>query len=183
MTVGQDPDAPSPSTPGAAVDRDEFVLPASSAQQRLWFIDGLRRGNPAYNIPAVFDLRGALDLDALRARRRRSGSPSRSVAHNVQGRADGLRQVIEPEVVSQPLEVVDLTGVAPEERPHLRSELVQEFVRRVFDLSVGPLISVAVLQWSDTECTLLVNVHHAVADGWSMASAVARTLPTVRREG
>lgn len=35
--------------------------PVSFAQQRLWFIDQLTPGIPAFNIPAAVRLRGALD--------------------------------------------------------------------------------------------------------------------------
>ncbi len=115
MTVGRVQTHP-PSTHGTAVSRDEFVLPASSAQQRLWFIDGLRPGNPAYNIPAVFELRGALDLHALEQSVADLVRRHEALRTTFRDAADGLRQVIVPEVVGQPLEVVDLTGVAPEDR-------------------------------------------------------------------
>jgi hypothetical protein len=41
--------------------------PLSFAQQRLWFIDRLAPGNPAYNVAVAVRLRGALDGDRLRA--------------------------------------------------------------------------------------------------------------------
>ena len=39
-------------------------LPLSFAQQRLWFLDQLQPGNPAYNIPAVIRLKRALNVSA-----------------------------------------------------------------------------------------------------------------------
>src|ERR1700728_3706289 len=35
--------------------------PASFAQQRLWFVDRLRPGSPAYHLPAALRLTGQLD--------------------------------------------------------------------------------------------------------------------------
>src|ERR1700710_583840 len=40
-------------------------LPSSWSQQRLWFIDQLEGGTPAYYVPLNMRLRGPLDLDAL----------------------------------------------------------------------------------------------------------------------
>src|SRR5436190_22234730 len=41
------------------------VLPASFAQQRLWFLNQLEGGGAVYNVPAATQLRGLLDVDAL----------------------------------------------------------------------------------------------------------------------
>ncbi|HHO58977.1 MAG TPA: methyltransferase domain-containing protein, partial [Thiotrichales bacterium] len=48
----------------AIVNRDE-PLPLSFAQERLWFLDQMEQGNPAYIIPLALRLRGELRLDAL----------------------------------------------------------------------------------------------------------------------
>src|SRR6266581_1964693 len=39
--------------------------PPSFAQKRLWFIDQLHPGSPAYNIPLALRLRGRLDVEAI----------------------------------------------------------------------------------------------------------------------
>ncbi|HEV2735094.1 MAG TPA: amino acid adenylation domain-containing protein, partial [Longimicrobiaceae bacterium] len=59
---------PGPGTapPLRRVPRDG-PLPASFAQQRLWFIDRLHPGSTAYNLPFAMRLRGAVDPRALRA--------------------------------------------------------------------------------------------------------------------
>src|SRR5206468_3670197 len=43
------------------------LLPASFAQRRLWFLDRLAPGGSLYNIPAAYELRGALAPAALAA--------------------------------------------------------------------------------------------------------------------
>nr|WP_307814813.1 non-ribosomal peptide synthetase [Gordonia sp. BP-119] len=42
-------------------------IPLSYAQQRLWFINQFDVTSPTYNMPIAFDIRGFLDVDALRA--------------------------------------------------------------------------------------------------------------------
>jgi len=51
----------------AAIPRrpDEDRAPTTSTQERLWFLDRLNPGSPAYNVPVVLCVSGALDVDAL----------------------------------------------------------------------------------------------------------------------
>ena len=48
---------------------EAFVLPASYAQQRLWFLDRLEPNSATYNVPLASRLRGP-----LRCRRTRAGA-------------------------------------------------------------------------------------------------------------
>src|SRR6266542_2212419 len=50
------------------IPRDSIrgVAPLSFAQQRLWFLDQLAPGNPFYNMPRAYRIRGALRPDILR---------------------------------------------------------------------------------------------------------------------
>src|SRR5215217_3904566 len=58
--------APAKATPVRIPRREKFSPgPVSSAQQRLWFIDQLDPGTPAFNIPAAVRLLGSLDVNVL----------------------------------------------------------------------------------------------------------------------
>src|SRR5688572_10128534 len=41
------------------------TAPLSFAQRQMWVIDQMTPGNPAYNLPIGYRLRGALDVTAL----------------------------------------------------------------------------------------------------------------------
>src|SRR5689334_1443654 len=57
---------PKRATPETIPRRRKFSPgPVSSAQQRLWFIDQLDPGTPAFNIPAAVRLLGSLDVKVL----------------------------------------------------------------------------------------------------------------------
>ena len=55
--------APDKTTATKIPRREKFSPgPVSSAQQRLWFIDQLDPGTPAFNIPAAVRLLGSLNV-------------------------------------------------------------------------------------------------------------------------
>ncbi|HSL82850.1 MAG TPA: condensation domain-containing protein, partial [Thermoanaerobaculia bacterium] len=61
------PPAEPAAAPGGPIPRrgpDEPAVP-SFGQRRLWFIEQLQPGSPAYHVPGAVRMRGALDLAAL----------------------------------------------------------------------------------------------------------------------
>ncbi|HYG65957.1 MAG TPA: amino acid adenylation domain-containing protein [Thermoanaerobaculia bacterium] len=156
-----------PAPPIVPVPRGEGVLPPSFAQQRLWFVDRLKPGSSAYNVPLAARLTGALDAAAL-------GSALREVAcrHEVLrttfAERDGRPvQVIAPEP-RLPLDIVDLRGLPEAEREAEVARRAITETLRPFDLAAGPLIRAALLRLAEEEHALLVTMHHIVTDGWSM---------------
>ncbi|HEX8276908.1 MAG TPA: amino acid adenylation domain-containing protein [Longimicrobiaceae bacterium] len=136
-------------------------LPLSFAQQRLWFVEQLAPGTPAYNVPAMVRLSGALDVEALRRSleeivRRHEGIRTRF------GLADG-----EPVQTVAPAEPVALQVEDVADEDAARREFAEE-ARRPFDLAGEALFRFRLLRVAAEEHVLLLVVHHAVADGWSM---------------
>ena len=139
--------------------------PLSFAQERLWFLDRLEPGTTAYNVPAALRLRGPLDVAAL----------DRALEELVR-RHEALRTVF-LEVDGRPVQVVDEPGrwrveradlsAAPDREAALR-ERVRAHAERPFDLACGPLFRAERVRMGDDDHALLLCVHHAVADGWSM---------------
>ncbi len=120
--------------------------PLSFAQQRLWFIDRLEPGSPAYNLPTALWLEGDLRLAALAAAlsevvRRQEALRTRFV--EVAGEA---MQVIDPPA-RLPLPVVDLSGLPVASRDlEARRQAAAEGARP-FDLSAGPLLRAGCCVW------------------------------------
>ena len=142
-----------------------YRFPLSYAQQRLWFLDRLERGSPAYNIPVVLRLRGDLDVAALEG----------ALAGLVQ-RHEALRTAFPEEdgepfqVVHPPnhpdLEIIDLQDHADGEARI--ADAVRETVNRPFSLAEGPVIRCTLLRLGPHDHVLAIVVHHIVADAWSL---------------
>ncbi len=140
--------------------------PASFAQQRLWFVDRLRRGpdNPdgsaAYNMPSVFRIHGSLRPERL-AEALDEIVRRHEVLRTVFAVEDGQPvQIVQP-FEPRPLPVVTVaTGAEIEQR-------VREWSLEPFDLEHGPVFRAELLKLEADEHLLLLNVHHIASDGWS----------------
>ncbi|HSS52516.1 MAG TPA: amino acid adenylation domain-containing protein, partial [Thermoanaerobaculia bacterium] len=149
---------PARSRPIQSVPRDRG-LPLSFAQERLWFLDQLTPGSPAYNVPVAFAVRGPLDVPRLEhafaevVRRHevlRTSFPSR-----------GTRPVQEiAPAAGWMLPVEDLAGwQAAAEAEALKP----------FDLAAGPILHTRLLRIAPEEHVLLLTIHHIAADLWGVA--------------
>jgi len=142
-------------------------MPASWAQQRLWFIDQIEGGSAAYHITYAVQMRGALNESALREALDALVKRHETLRTVFSTAAGELLQVI---IENAPfaLEVVDLSGIEADERQmRLRHELLEE-ARSAFDLSRGPLVRGRLVRIRYDEHVLLLAMHHIISDAWSM---------------
>ncbi|MCY1079431.1 non-ribosomal peptide synthetase [Archangium lansingense] len=147
--------------------RDRSVFPSSFAQERLWFVDRMVPGNPAYNLTGAYALPASLDVEALRhslddlVRRHEA---LRTVFEEV----DGLPfQVVNP-AGHATLETIDLSYLPAYELDAEARRHIDENARRSFDLAAGPLFRATLLNLGSKGYLLLLAMHHIVSDGWSM---------------
>ena len=139
-------------------------LPLSHAQQRLWLVDQMEGASAAYNMPAAFHLDGALDVLALRASfqrivQRHEILRTRFADHQgepMQWIADNCRVTLETDDVG----------------PDAIDTAIEQHAQTPFRLQDGGLLRVALLRIARDRHLLLVNMHHIVADGWSIGVLV-----------
>jgi NRPS condensation-like uncharacterized protein len=143
-------------------------LPASFAQQRLWFLDQLEPGTAAYNLVRAFRITGPIDVSALTSAIRavvRRHESLRTIFESVDGEA---RQIILPDIdVDVP--IVSLTGVAESDREKEALHIASEAGKRPFDLTRGPLLRALLVQMSQEKYLLVLAMHHIITDGWSIS--------------
>ncbi|HSS75467.1 MAG TPA: amino acid adenylation domain-containing protein, partial [Thermoanaerobaculia bacterium] len=146
-------------------------LPLSFGQQRLWFLDRLRPGDPSYNVPAVLEITGALSPAALRQALEELAARHEVLRTTFADVDDQPAQVVAP-LLAVPLPLVDLAALPQTARTPEAERLVQEDVVRPFDLTAGPLLRALLVKQDPSLHVLTLSLHHIVCDGWSLGVLV-----------
>jgi amino acid adenylation domain-containing protein len=175
--AGAAPPAPPPPAAAPAPVPREGPAPLSYGQLRLWLLEQ-RGGAPGvYNAPMAARFSGALHPAAL----------GRAVDEVVR-RHGALRTVFplrggEPVQHVLPAEAGALRGVDLSALPAAAAEaeaarILAGSAATPFDLERGPLFRPSLLRLDPCEHVLLLEMHHAVTDGWSVG-VVFRELGTL----
>ncbi|GGV42725.1 non-ribosomal peptide synthetase [Streptomyces spectabilis] len=142
------------------VDRTR-PIPASYAQHRLWLIEQTGTDLPVYNMYFVSELRGPVDVVALRGAVedvvRRHEVLRTSLAETADG---GLEQRIDADCGAA-FTTHEATGDDELDR------LVFSLVTTRFDLSRAPLARFDLIRTGPERWTFVVTQHHVMSDGWS----------------
>ena len=149
----------------------EAPRPLSFSQRRLWFLNQLEPESPAYNMPAALRFFGPLAVPVLAASlgeivRRHEILRTSFVLHG-----EEPVQRVAPLAGPFVLPAVDLGALPGPVRGNEAERLSREEARQPFDLGQG-LCRFRLLRLSPGEHRLLVNLHHAAADGWSLGILV-----------
>ncbi|WP_420643178.1 non-ribosomal peptide synthetase [Candidatus Leptofilum sp.] len=145
---------------------DDAAAPLSFAQQRLWFLEELEPGSPAYHIPAIFQLEGDLDVAALTASLNeivQRHEALRTTFTAVKGQPS--QQVTDEVTISVPVE--DLQGLPTAQREAEIAKLTAVETRRPFNLTTDPLLRACLLKLAPDKHRLILTMHHIASDGWS----------------
>ncbi len=141
-------------------------LPLSAAQERLWFLAQLDAASPIYDIPAGLRLRGRLDAAALARALAALVARHESLRTTLGENDRGPFQSVAPAGTAWALPRIDLAGLDAAEAEALR--LARREAARPFDLAAGPLFRATLLRVAAADHLLLLNLHHVIADGWSL---------------
>ncbi|MFO0723577.1 MAG: non-ribosomal peptide synthase/polyketide synthase [Myxococcota bacterium] len=142
-------------------------IPLSFSQERLWFLDQLHPGSSAYNLPIALELKGTLDVAALKESLSDLIRRHRVFRVRFVEREGGVYQ--EPwGGVELPFEETDLSGASEE----AVKKAVFEEAAKPYDLGRGPLFRARLFRRSATDHVLVSGMHHSVGDGWSISVLV-----------
>jgi amino acid adenylation domain-containing protein len=160
------------------VDRQVYY-PVSSAQKRLYIIHQMQGWEIGYNMPGVLTLEGELNRARLEA-----------AFKGLIERHETLRTsfaMADGEPVQRVWEQAEFAVQYREANEDEIEAIIQGFIRP-FDLSRAPLLRVGLLKLHPTRHILLLDMHHIIGDGVSMAIMVRElvhlyrgaTLPELR---
>jgi amino acid adenylation domain-containing protein len=146
-------------------DRDS--APLSFTQHQMWLIDQITPGNPAYNMPCGYRIKGALDVTALEASVNEVIKRHEVLRTTFALNGGGPVQFIHAALTIN-ISVTELDHLPGSEREDRLQTLASEESVRSFDLSRLPLIRVSLFKLAEAEHVLIINLHHIVADGLSI---------------
>ena len=143
----------------------------SFAQQRLWFLDQLEGPNATYNMPNAFRLFGELNIGVLESALNEIIRRHEALRTNFT-QVDGKPVQIIHDHVQGHLSIVELPGLDHAEREDETLQRSRQDARRPFDLEHDGLLRIQILRFEPRYHVMLINMHHIVADGWSLGVIV-----------
>lgn len=148
-----------------AIERAEKreYYPVSSAQRRLFVLNRLEKESIAYNMPAVIEITGRLDVSRIK-----------EIFGKLADRHEALRTsfaMVNREPVQRIQEEAALEiGYTEAEREDM-GRIARKFIRP-FDLGKPPLWRVELVKTGNERHVLLVDMHHIISDGTSVGILV-----------
>ena len=141
-------------------------VPLSFAQRRMWFLDQLDPGSVSYTVPNSIQFNGMLEPEKLEMALSEIVRRHESLRTTFLSREGEPFQVIhDPESVLIPL--LDLTGLALEQRQEAARQRAREQSRQPWDLGNGPLFRAQLIRIAPLEHILVLTMHHIITDGRS----------------
>ena len=147
------------------VSRDA-PLPASFAQERLWFVDQLDEHAPANNLMVSHRVPVDLDADAMRAALARLTDRHEALRTCLREQDGMVAQVVLSEV-DTPLATDDLSDLPVEAALARARELLERDAARRFDLAEEAPVRARLVRLAAGDTVLGICLHHIAYDGWS----------------
>jgi len=144
-----------------------YVMPATQGQIRFWSLDQMHPGNPALNMPLMWQCRGEMNADLL-AMAFSLAVRRHEMLRTTFAMVDGKLSQIIGLPYSVALPVKDLQDVPDAANSQEAGRLIREHAAYRMDLHNGPLLALKLLKFAPQHHLLLVTMHHIICDGISL---------------
>jgi thioesterase domain-containing protein/acyl carrier protein len=143
----------------------------SQGEQRLWRLLQFDPNSAVYNVGFAYDLKGALDVDALE-KALRSVTLRHEALRTAYAVIDGVPiRVVAPDSGVR-FERIDLSSISEAGFSVETRRLASEISRSRIDLTQPPLWRFTLLERSECDKTFLISTHHIISDRWSVGILV-----------
>ncbi|KZS47035.1 hypothetical protein AWU65_14430 [Paenibacillus glucanolyticus] len=129
--------------------------PTTSTQKRFYFLQKMNKDSIAYNMPVIFEIDGALNINTLKV-----------AFLKLLERHEILRTTFllkEDELVQKVLTDVVLDFETHDLHENEQEVYIQNFIRP-FNLDHAPLFRIEVLRVNDKKYILMIDMHHIISD-------------------
>lgn len=147
-------------------------LRLAPVQRRLWLVDRLAsqagdRERAAYNLPALFSLKGELQVEVLEKTINAIVARHEALRTRYPENDGGNPVAVIEDQRNIELPVLDCSDLSEQEQQRYLQDTFAEYAHTPFDLATGPLIKAGLLRFGAQEHVLVLTIHHIVFDGWS----------------
>ena len=151
---------------------EQAHYPLSVAQKRLFFLEQMEGVGTSYHLPAVFEIKGNLDLIHL------ENSLNKLIQrHSILRTSFHLKE-------DEPIQLVHEKGVFNLEKIKQSNEIenaVSDFIRP-FNLEQPTQLRIGIISESEAHHYLLFDMHHIISDGSSMGILVRELITLYHNE-
>lgn len=151
----------------------EERIPLSPGQERIWSLAKLDPLSSVYNVPTVFRLSGTVKREALEAALTRIVERHEILRTLFSGETieTASQNILPPTPVVLPVMSIgrDLQKLPRSQVKRALQGLLEDEIRKPFDLQRGPLWRVRLFELAPQEHVLVFVMHHIIFDGLSRA--------------
>ena len=151
--------------------------PLSAAQKQMWFAAQLDPRDGSYNVPLTIRIAGAVEPALLERALNEVVRRHAALRTRIETR-DGRPWQVADDGVTVAVASADLSAMPPDERGAELRRRALALAAEPLDLARAPLLRAASFRLGDDDWCLVLVVHHAVFDDWSLA-VVVRDLAAV----
>ena len=151
---------------------DVCLLPTSLGQQRFWTLEQKSQSTSVLNIAVRFLLEGSLEPEFVKRSFNQIIARHEVLRTTFARVEDRPMQIISP-VLTIDVPLIDVRCLESHRREPEVDRLCLEEARKLFDLVNGPLLRVTLVRKAEKQYLLLLTVHHAIADYWSIGLMIS----------
>lgn len=141
------------------------LIPMTSSQQRLWFLQRYTGSSSLYNMPIFLRLQGALNRQAMEKAFAKVFERHELLRTRFYQTDEGFFQQLN---AAEPFKLNAIDLADTEMQAERLQAVLQEMADYSFDLEQGELIRLRLIKLAQDEYVLATCAHHIITDGWSV---------------